>query len=566
MFTQPATAPRRDFDLREYLGVLRRRKWSVLIVMAIVLAVAVVLSYRKTPIYESTAVLLLRTQPIESLFTNAASGADPERRVQNEAELVQSAATRREVEDRLGHSAGISVEAGGEADVIELTATSTDPDEAADIANTYAEAHRDLRQEQNVSELTTAQDEVQVKLDQLATERVELEEQLQTATDAQTQNTDPAQSEALADQVTQVQNQIAVNQGKRQPLEERQSQLQVAQDLATSQAPLSVLSPASPASSPVSPNHRQDLTVGLVLAVLAAIAWAFVREHLDDSVRTTEDLDDATGGLPQLGLIPRAREMEDVDDDSPIVVTAAKPLSHAAEAYRALRTSVEFLGIERRINTIQITSASASEGKTATLVNLAVAFAQAGDRVAVLDCDLRRPRLHEYFDVDPRIGLTSVLLNGTDPLEVLQPAPGFDALEVVCAGPIAPNPSELLRTGRFAEAVERLLVQHNLILVDSPPVLPVTDALLLSRVTDATVFVASSGSSGKRRVRRAIQSLRQVNAPLVGTVLNRAPLDVAYGYVDYGYANYPNGPRESSNGGDRPSRRRRRRTFTDLPL
>jgi non-specific protein-tyrosine kinase len=556
MFTQPAPTAKGDFDLRESFAVLRRRKWSMLIVIVVVLAVAAVMSYRKTPVYESTAVVLLRSQPIDSLFSNAGSSGDPERRVQNEAELMRSAATQREVAERLGYSAGVALEAGGETDVIEVTASSTDPDEAALIANTYAEAHRDLRQQQNVEELTTAQQEVQVRLDQLATEREQVQQQLDEAVALRNTATDPTELESLADQVEQAENALSLNDSTRQPLEERRGQLQVASDLAASQAPLAVLTPAAPASSPESPDHRQDLVVGLVLGALAAVAVAFLREHLDDSIRTTDDLGAVAPELPQLGVIPEAREtMEAEEQERPTIVTAARPMSHVAEAYRALRTSVEFLGLERRIHTLQITSASAGEGKTATVVNLAAAFAQAGERVAVLDCDLRRPRLHEYFGLDREVGLTSVLLDDSDPVDGLQAAPGFDTLDVLCAGPLAPNPSELLRTDRFAETVEALLADHSLLLVDSPPVLPVTDATIISRVIDATLVVASSGASSKRRVRRAVQTLRQVQAPLVGTVLNRAPMDVAYGYVDYGYAYYGNGRTEARNG-----RRSRRRT------
>ena len=536
MYTQNARPDSNSFDLRDSLTVLRRRRWTLILAVLVVVALGAITSYRKTPVYESTATLLLKASSAQSVLTEQAS-SDPERRVQNEAELVRSARTAREVQDRLGFSGSISVTAGGESDVLELTATATSAAKAALIANTYAQTHRDLRQQDNLESVHNAQREVQLRLDEFDTQ---LEANSQLLGELSAQQTavgiDNATVANLSKQLTEVQQSRESLLRSRQTYTDQAGQLEIEANLASSKPPLEILAPASAPASPVSPNHRQDITVALVLGLLLGIACAFIQEHLDDSVRSLADVAKATGNLPSLAVIPRHESPQ--EGEMPPILTATKPMSHTAESYRSLRTSVEFMALEKRMQTIQCTSAQAGEGKTSTVVNLAVAFAQTGEQVVVIDCDLRRPRLHEYFGLDRHIGFTSVLLNERGLEEVIRPAPGFDNLHVLCSGPLAPNPSELLGGEHFAEILRKLSTDYALVLIDSPPVLPVTDALVLSRVADATIVITASSISSKRRVSRAVDSLRQVGAPLVGSVLNCAPLDVAYGYVDYGYVAY----------------------------
>ncbi len=535
MYTQNARPDSDSFDLRDAIAVLRRRRWTLVIAVVLVLALGALVSYRKTPVYEATATLLLKASAAQSLLTEQAS-SDPERRVQNEAELVRSARTERAVEERLGFGASATVAAGGESDVLEITASADSPERAAQIANAFAETHRDLRQEDNLESVRNAQREVQLQLDDFERQLEANSQQLAALAAQATNPGDPAVAAELNKQVTEAQQARESILRSRQSYTDQAGQLEIEANLAENRPPLEILAPAAAPSTPVSPNHRQDLTVAVVLGLLLGIAAAFVQEHLDDTIRTIADVARATGDLPSLAVIPRHESPE--QRDAPPIVTATKPMSHSAESYRSLRTSVEFIALEKRMQTIQCTSAQAGEGKTSTVANLAVAFAQAGETVVAVDCDLRRPRLHEYFGLDRHVGFTSVLLNERGLDEVIRPAPHFENLDVLCAGPLAPNPSELLGGEHFAEILRKLATDYTLVLLDSPPVLPVTDALVLSRVADATVVITASTISSRRRVSRAVASLRQVGAPIIGSVLNFAPLDVAYGYIDYGYIAY----------------------------
>jgi capsular exopolysaccharide synthesis family protein len=216
-------------------------------------------------------------------------------------------------------------------------------------------------------------------------------------------------------------------------------------------------------------------------------------------------------------------------------VSRSAPSSVPAEAYRSLRTSIQFLGLDRSIKTIQFTSPSAGEGKTTTLANVAVSIAQAGHRVVVVCCDLRRPRLHQYFDMSNQIGFTSVLLGEATLREALQPVPGLEGLQVLASGQIPPNPSELLSSDRTAELLASLAEYADIVLIDSPPVLPVTDAAVLAGRVDAVVVVAAAGRTTQTQVSRALEVLGRIDAPIAGLVLNRASESVSFAYYRYAY-------------------------------
>ena len=238
----------------------------------------------------------------------------------------------------------------------------------------------------------------------------------------------------------------------------------------------------------------------------------------DDDLRTKEDVEAASGGLPVLGLIPEVGHWK--ERTVALAGQATKEERLAAEAFRALRTSVLFLGIDRQMRSIQVTSPLQGEGKTTVAANLAGALAQTGTRVIALSCDLRRPRLHECFGLPNERGLTSVIHRVDSLQSVIQQVPGIPGLKLVASGPMAPNPSELLLTDRAVEIISVLQTQCDVLLIDSPPVLPVTDAVAISPRVQSTILVVNAGMSSRRDLRRSVEVLRQVDAPLLGTVVN----------------------------------------------
>jgi capsular exopolysaccharide synthesis family protein len=213
------------------------------------------------------------------------------------------------------------------------------------------------------------------------------------------------------------------------------------------------------------------------------------------------------------------------------LITLTDPRSPVSEAYRTLRTNLEFLSLDEPLRTLVVTSPGAEEGKSTALANLAVTLAQGGKRVILVDCDLRRPTQHTLFDLDNTAGLTTMMLDEaaqSDP--PLRETP-VDGLRVLPAGPAPPNPAELLGSRRMKETMATLLEQADVLLFDAPPVLAVTDALVLAVQTDGVLLVVKAGGTRREHVEQAKERLERVNARIVGAVLNGAPTDsMLHGY------------------------------------
>jgi capsular exopolysaccharide synthesis family protein len=215
---------------------------------------------------------------------------------------------------------------------------------------------------------------------------------------------------------------------------------------------------------------------------------------------------------------------------SPMLISVSAPTSQPAEAYRSLRTSLQFVRHDRPLRTLLVTSPSASDGKTTVVVNLGAVFAQAGARVVLLSCDLRRPGLSQFIAPSEHAELSSVL-TGEQLLErAVTPVPGVENLWALGARAHTGNPTELLAGQRMRAVVSELAQQFDLVLIDSPPVLPVADAMILSSYADAVLLVVASGQTRRGELRRTAEKLAQANAPVVGAVLNKATAQEEYGY------------------------------------
>ena len=493
-----------EVSLREYLRVVQRRKWTVILLTLLTTSVALITSYLQTPVYSASAEMLLRPLASESAVGSGAAVIqyrDPLRALQTEIRILQSKPLREAAQEKLGYRATASARPAGATDVILVTGESTDPQRAADIANAYATSYIEFKRKQTVDEFLAAVNQVQNQID-------EVQRQIDAA------------PEPL--RATLIQRK-ALFEGQRDELK---------LDASLRSGGVQPMSEADVPVAPVRPKPVRSGVIGFMLGGLLGVGVAFLREFLDDTIKEKDDLEKVAPSQPVLGLIPAVPAWKSKDEVQ--LVSLSQPSSPVAEAYRTLRTSVQFLGMDRPVQVVQLTSPSASEGKTTTLANLAVAMARAGRRVVVVCCDLRRPRVHEFFGLSNSVGFTSVLLGEAGLSQALQKVPDVDRLFVLASGPLPPNPSELLSSRRAVEVLDALRADGNLLLLDSPPILPVTDALILSRQADATLLVALAGASTKKDAARAVEMLQQVEAPLAGVILNGVSAESSYGY-SYGY-------------------------------
>ncbi|WP_404431368.1 polysaccharide biosynthesis tyrosine autokinase [Microbacterium lacus] len=301
-------------------------------------------------------------------------------------------------------------------------------------------------------------------------------------------------------------------------------------DSDTSPVRLTRVKDALPPLAPSSPNPPLNLVLGGLIGLALGIGIAVLRAVLDTRVRTPQDVEVVTDA-PLIGAIafdPKAK-------DRPLIVHA-DPLSPRAESFRALRTNLQFLDMGGRSSFV-VTSSVPSEGKSTTTINLAIALADAGKKVALLDTDLRKPKVAEYLGIEGGAGLTDVLIGRVRVGDVMLPW-GDRSLYVLPAGKIPPNPSELLGSTQMASLLEVLERDFDVVLCDAPPLLPVTDAAILARATSGALVVVSAGRTNRHQLSGAIDALQTVGAKVAGVVLSmvptRGPDAYAYSY-GYGY-------------------------------
>ncbi|MFC7491476.1 MULTISPECIES: polysaccharide biosynthesis tyrosine autokinase [unclassified Knoellia] len=303
------------------------------------------------------------------------------------------------------------------------------------------------------------------------------------------------------------------------------------------------------ATAPVSPRPLRNLALGGVLGLLLGFGAAVLKQLLDTKLRTKEDVEGLTDTVV-LGGIPF-----DADAAKHPLIIQADPLAGRAEAFRSLRTNLQFVDATNHPRVIVITSSIAGEGKSSTTANLALAMAESGASVCVVEGDLRRPRLLTYLGLEGSVGLTDVLIGRYDLDDVLQPF-GAHSLTVLGAGATPPNPSELLGSTAMRTLLDDLRNRFDYVLIDGAPVLPVTDSTVLTRLADGAIVVAGSGIVSREQFGHALQTFETVSGTVLGIVLNRIPRQ-ARGAYDYRYEYRPDSLPDPQGRG---SRRRRKAT------
>lgn len=263
----------------------------------------------------------------------------------------------------------------------------------------------------------------------------------------------------------------------------------------------------------VAPSFVKYVGLGLAVGLVLGVGLALLRELLDNTVRSAE-LASALVGAPVIGSIAFDKSSR----KEPLIL-GDKTVSTRAEAFRQLRTNLQFVDLADPVGVVLITSSLPGEGKSTTAVNLALTFVEAGQRVLIIEGDLRRPQVADYLGLERNVGLTNVLVGQFEADEVVQEW-GSDGLHFLASGPIPPNPSELLGSQRMADLVEELRPQYDKIIIDAAPLLPVTDAAVTSPLADGVVFVVRYGKTTRQQVSNAAKSLENINARVLGAVIN----------------------------------------------
>ncbi len=537
-------------ELRQYAAVVWKWLWLILLGTAVAGVSTWLAAKDQPPIYQSSTTLMIG-QTIEKANPNYTDFYAGQQLAQTYSELIKREPILKATARALGFEEGwrslqgqIAVSLVPNTQLMEIKVIDTDPRRAQLIADELArqlissvekarphDSNREFIQEQANSlppKIKAAQEEIQ-----------KLEADLAQAFSAR--------------QIQEIQNQIAILQNQVNTWQATYAQYQLLlgdQGINT----LTVIEEASLPTVPVGPQWKKQVLLAAAVGLVLATGAAFLLEYLDDTVKSPDDAT-RTMGLTTVGAISRIAG----DNPADKLITVRHPKSPIAEAYRAMRTNLQFSALDRPLKSLVVTSPNPVEGKSTTLANLGVVMAQAGKSVVLVDSDLRRPMLHKIFQLQNKEGLTSVLLQDEPSLDGHLQETGIENLRVLTSGPLPPNPSELLGSQKMRQLIEQLKDRADVVLFDTPPAIPVTDATVLAAQADGVLLVADAGRTRRNMARQAVENLRQVGANLLGVALNRLSPRSAGGYYYYYYYYYYS---EDNKG----RKRRRRRWYQRIPL
>lgn len=317
-----------------------------------------------------------------------------------------------------------------------------------------------------------------------------------------------------------------------------------------------IVEPAAAPRFPFAPNTNLLIATGLLAGLALGLVAAVAGQLLDTKVRSSKDVERLTDAAV-LGSVAQVRKAA-----NRAITMLSRPRSPQAEAYRKIRANLQFVNAAHELRSLVVTSARAGEGKSTTVVNLALAMAERGSRVLVVDADLRRPTLAGVCGLEGSVGLTTVLIGEATVDDVVQDW-GGTGVSVLTAGAAPPNPLQLLESPAMAELLDELTDLYDMVLIDAPPVLPVADAAVLSRLTNGALVVVGAGRTTRQQLRTMLESLGSVGASIVGVVVARAARrDVGVAGYDYAAAPRParksrgrrgTAPRSAGGSGGRPS-------------
>lgn len=521
-------------ELREYVKLLRKWLWLIVVTTVSAAIIAYVISRGQTPIYQATATVLINQARSPVRGTEYADVLTSERVARTYAELLKGWPVLEEAVRKMGftqefrdlqraYQINVSVTPLRDTQLINLQVQANDPTLAAELANTLPEVFKRVNQARQRERFETTRQEMQAELAAVEKDIIATQEAITKLADSQS-----AEDKA---QVSRLQSALKRYEATYNSLLNNLAELRLTEAQSTDNVVLAT--PAQPPKNPVRPRVLFNTLLAAIVGAMLAVGVAFLIEYLDDTVKTPDDVR-AVSNLPTLATVVRL----DAETPQQRLVALTAPRSPEAEAYRVLRTNLRFSSLDKPLGTLVVTSAGPGEGKSTTAANLAIVFAQAGSRVLLVDADLRRPSIHKLLQVPNNIGLTTALVQlGNRPEEFVQ-ATALQNLSVLTSGPIPPNPAELLGSARMRDLLAQLHERYDLIVIDSPPVLAVADATILSNQVDGTLLVASAGETRFEMLVRALERMDGVGIRPLGVVLNKLTANTGGSYYYYYYAQY----------------------------
>jgi capsular exopolysaccharide synthesis family protein len=512
-------------DIRHYFAVVWHWAWLVGLITLVAGLLTFIISKQITPVYAATTTVLVNEAPSNSKTSDYNSILTSERLTQTYSQIMVKQPILSEIIQQLNLDIditdleeNISVQPVRDTQLINIIVKDHDPLQATLIANTLVTVFTEQIQSMQTARFSSSKQNLQ---DQL----VSIEHQITETNIALNKSSDPAtknQLQVKSDQLQQLYSNLM--------LSFETVQLSEAESTST----VVSVEPANVPEEAESPKILLNILIVSLAAFILSIGGVFASEALDDTLKTADDVNNLFG-LSVLGII--SHHSLDVEGKP---ITEAEPRSPVSEAFRNIRTNVQYTGVDRHIQTLLVTSPLPGEGKTTVITNLAIVLAQSGLKTTVIDGDMRRPSLHKNLGARNHLGLTSIFVRAGISLDGIIQESRVKNLSLITAGRIPPNPSELLGSQKMHHLIDRLKEEAEIVLIDTPPVLAVTDATVLSPFVDGVIIVMRPGETKLAAARQAVDQLRRVGANLIGVVLNDVNIKrTKYGYYyDKGYQIY----------------------------
>jgi len=518
-------------ELRDYLNVIRVRRGVIILATFIVTAVALAVALIQPKVFSAQAKVLISEKDTGAAIFGTVLpelSSQPERALQTQVQLVEVRPIAEQTIKKLGLAIApddllehVDVQGVGQTNVIAISADADSAKGASEIANTMADEYVIASRERKRASIKEAADEVEERLEQAREEILALGRKIQES--------------GTSDELTA---QLAIATGTYTTLAEKLEQLRINERLESGSG--TVVEAAVVEITPISPKPLRNAGIGALVGFVLGIAMAFLYEYLDNTIKSTEDAEKVYGA-PVLGIVP----LEKIEKGRKRQLTIIEaPGSSAAEAYRVLRNSLDFINFEHDMKTLLVTSATPGEGKSTVSANLAASLAQTGKKVVLVSCDFRRPTTDQFFDVNNLIGLSDVLL-GTHSLKTALQHAGDEQLLVLTAGKMPPNPSELLGSAKMKDVIDSLEEWADWVIIDTPPILAVADPVSVARWVDGVLMVSQAGESTREAALKGVELLGKVGARVIGVAVwgldetkNKPGYGYGYGYYTGGYYYY----------------------------
>ncbi len=538
--TEPSDS---SIDIKEYFYLFWSWAWLIILAGIIAGAAAYFLSSRQTPIYQTSTRMLVSNPPAISNVDNYNAMITSYTMPNTYSEMVVDSPVLQGVIDKLKLDTTpdmlkgrISVSLVTDTQILVITVSDTDPVRATDIANTLTAVFADHVRELYSQRYASSKEGISKRMEEMS---------------AQIDETNNTLVKTFNDSERQ-QLQVRLNEYTRLYSDMVMTYEQVRLAEAQTSANVVVTEPATPNNFPVSPRTSRNTMLAVVVGMLVAAGVVFAVDMLDDTIKNPEEVR-RNFNIPILGVIAR----HEITEGKPI--SEAEPRSPVAEAFRSLRTNINFASVDTPLRRILITSPTPKDGKTTISSNLAVVLAQGEKKVVLIDADLRRPQIHHRFGLMNRFGLSDLFVQSAEKIGDALQISSSPRLAIITSGSLPPNPAELLTSKRMGTILELLMKGFDTILIDTPPILTVTDAAALAQSVDGVILVAKPGTTKKSAFKQSIETLKGVKANILGVVLNEVnPSSRKYGYYYNHY--YTNGHYYYDAAGNKKSKKKEKIT------